>query len=175
MSDFVEIGVIGRPHGIKGELCVIYYAESPDLLHGSLFLRAGKEQPRAVTVQAVREHRNQLIIRIEGVADRSAAEVLRGQSLLVPVEAMPALDDEVYLYELMGFAIIDDVSGKLLGHLDHVMFHTDPEVWAIVAPDGKEFFLPAVPQFIADIDMQAESIRITPPEGLLDIYGITMQ
>jgi len=173
VSGFVEIGIIGRPHGVKGEIRVNYYADSLDLLRGALFLRAGKEPPRPVRIRTLRVHQGQPVISLDGVDDRSAAEVLRGQSLLVPESAMPPLeDDEAYLYELIGFSVLDDATGKCLGSLGYIMSHTAPETWAVITPEGREFYFPAVPRFIASIDMKARLIRIAPPAGLLELYGV---
>lgn len=60
--------------------------------------------------------------------------------------------------------------GQKLGVLDHVLFHGEQELWSILTPEGKDILLPAVPEFVADIDLDTEIIRITPPEGLLELY-----
>ena len=60
--------------------------------------------------------------------------------------------------------------GESSGVLDHVLFHGEQELWSILTPEGKEILLPAVPEFVADIDLDTGIIRITPPEGLLELY-----
>ena len=141
-ADLVEIGTLARPHGIRGEIRVNYYADSLELL-----------------------------IRFVEAPDRTAAEFLRGQTLLIPESALPELDeDEVYLHDMLGLSVVLDATGQKLGVLDHVLFHGEQEIWAILTPEGKEILLPAVPEFVADIDLDTEVIRITPPEGLLELY-----
>ena len=126
-ADLVEIGTLARPHGIRGEIRVNYYADS--------------------------------------------LELLRGQTLLIPESALPELDeDEVYLHDMLGLSVVLDATGQKLGVLDHVLFHGEQELWSILTPEGKEILLPAVPEFVADIDLDTEIIRITPPEGLLELY-----
>lgn len=96
---------------------------------------------------------------------------LRGQTLLIPESALPELDeDEVYLHDMLGLSVVLDATGQKLGVLDHVLFHGEQELWSILTPEGKEILLPAVPEFVADIDLDTEIIRITPPEGLLELY-----
>lgn len=103
--------------------------------------------------------------------DRTAAEFLRGQTLLIPESALPELDeDEVYLHDMLGLSVVLDATGQKLGVLDHVLFHGEQELWSILTPEGKDILLPAVPEFVADIDLDTEIIRITPPEGLLELY-----
>ena len=126
-ADLVEIGTLARPHGIRGEIRVNYYADS--------------------------------------------LELLRGQTLLIPESALPELDeDEVYLHDMLGLSVVLDATGQKLGVLDHVHFHGEQELWSILTQEGKEILLPAVPEFVADIDLDTEIIRITPPEGLLELY-----
>ena len=173
MASLVEIGVLTRPHGIRGELCVNYYAESLALLRGELFLQAGQCTPRKIRATQIRMHHGQPVIALEGVTDRSMAEQLRGQVLLVADTALPPLkEDEFYLHELLGFAVEDKKSATPLGTLTDVHFYGEQEVWEIHTPDNKEFLLPAVPEFINEIDTNAQLIRITAPKGLLEVYGI---
>ncbi len=170
--DLVEIGVLGRPHGILGEIRVQYYAESVDLLYsGQVYLKTGNYPPRKVVVASVRVHQCALLLRFEGVSDRAAAELLRGQILLVADAALPDVDeDEVYLHAMLGLSVLLDADGSYLGTLDQVLFHGEQELWSILTPDGREVLFPAVPEFVPDIDLETKRIRIAPPDGLLELY-----
>ncbi|MGJ3521584.1 ribosome maturation factor RimM [Nitratidesulfovibrio sp. D1] len=173
MSDdsFIEIGLVGRPHGLRGEVGVDFWADSPDLLRGALWLRPGRGAPRAMTVAAVRRHQGRPLVLFEGIADRSAAETLRGMRVLVPRDRLPELDeDEVYLHELLGLRVLLHDTGKALGTLDDVQMPGGQEVWSIRTADGKEVLLPAVDEFVASIDLDAREVRITPPPGLIELY-----
>ena len=122
-------------------------------------------------IDTVRMHQGTPLIRFVEAPDRTAAEFLRGQTLLIPESALPELDeDEVYLHDMLGLSVVLDATGQKLGVLDHVLFHGEQELWSILTPEGKEILLPAVPEFVADIDLDTEIIRITPPEGLLELY-----
>ena len=162
-ADLVEIGTLARPHGIRGEIRVNYYADSLELLRGDVvYLQAGNKPPRKMEIDTVRMHQGTPLIRFVEAPDRTAAEFLRGQTLLIPESALPELDeDEVYLHDMLGLSVVLDATGQKLGVLDHVLFHGE---------EGKEILLPAVPEFVADIDLDTEIIRITPPEGLLELY-----
>ena len=171
-ADPVEIGTLARPHGIRGEIRVNYYADSLELLRGDVvYLQAGNKPPRKMEIDTVRMHQGTPLIRFVEAPDRTAAEFLRGQTLLIPESALPELDeDEVYLHDMLGLSVVLDATGQKLGVLDHVLFHGEQELWSILTPEGKEILLPAVPEFVADIDLDTEIIRITPPEGLLELY-----
>lgn len=183
MDELISLGRLARAHGIKGEIRVEYDAESPELLQLPLFLRAGNTAPRPVTVEGFRFWKDQLIVRLEGVNDRSAAEMMRGYELLIREADLPEPDpDEPYLRDIIGLDIVLNSNGQHLGVLEDVFFPADQEIWVIRAdtsPDagdgvgGHEIFFPAVPEFVTDIDLDAGIIRIAPPLGLLEIYEPT--
>ena len=166
-ADLVEIGTLARPHGIRGEIRVNYYADSLELLRGDVvYLQAGNKPPRKMEIDTVRMHQGTPLIRFVEAPDRTAAEFLRGQTLLIPESALPELDeDEVYLHDMLGLSVVLDATGQKLGVLDHVLFHGEQELWSILTPEGKEILLPAVPEFVADIDLDTEIIRITLLKG----------
>lgn len=171
-DNLIEVGVLTRPHGIRGEIRINYYAESLDLLlYGKVYLQAGNREPRRVEVESVRLHGGMPLVRFAEAPDRTSVEVLRGQTLLVEETSLPEPDeDEVYLHEMLGLDVLLDTDGSRLGTLDHVLFHGEQEIWSIVTPEGREVLLPAVPEFVTSIDLDAGSIRIVPPEGLLELY-----
>ena len=92
-ADLVEIGTLARPHGIRGEIRVNYYADSLELLRGDVvYLQAGNKPPRKMEIDTVRMHQGMPLIRFVEAPDRTAAEFLRGQTLLIPESALPELD-----------------------------------------------------------------------------------
>ncbi|MBO4312022.1 MAG: 16S rRNA processing protein RimM [Desulfovibrionaceae bacterium] len=171
MPQLVEIGVLGRPHGIRGEIRVQYYAGSFDLLNGAVFLRAGSGPARPASIAGRRMHQGQPVIALEGVTDRTAAESLRGQALLIAEDRLPPAEgNEHYLHAIIGFSVKEKKSGAMLGVLDHVLFYGGQETWAILAENGSEILLPAIPDFVDAIDEASRLILVSPPEGLVELY-----
>lgn len=172
-SSLVVLGRLIKPHGIKGEIRVDYYAESPELLDCPLMLRAGRFAPRPVRIREWHLWKDQLILSIEGCGDRSAAERFRGQELLIDESFLPeAEDDEPYLRDLIGLQACLE-SGEPVGEIEDIDVPAGQEIWTIRAPEsagGHEILLPAVPEFVLDIDLEAGKAVIAPPEGLLDLY-----
>lgn len=172
-SSLVVLGRLTKPHGVKGDIRVDYYADSAELLDKPLMLRAGRFAPRPIRVRDWHLWKDQLILGIEGCNDRSAAEQLRGQELLIDASFLPAPEeDEPYLRDLIGLSVrLKD--GTLVGELEDVDFPAGQEMWSIRAPKedgGHEILFPAVPEFVLDIDLSAQTATIAPPEGLLDLY-----
>lgn len=172
-SSLVVLGRLAKPHGVKGDIRVDYYADSADLLDKPLMLRAGRFAPRPIRVRDWHLWKDQLILGIEGCNDRSAAEQLRGQELLIDASFLPEPEeDEPYLRDLIGLSVrLED--GTIVGELEDVDFPAGQEMWVIRAPEesgGYEILFPAVPEFVRDIDLSAGMATIAPPEGLLDLY-----
>ena len=172
-SSLVVLGRLAKPHGVKGDIRVDYYADSADLLDKPLMLRAGSFAPRPIRVRDWHLWKDQLILGIEGCNDRSAAEQLRGQELLIDASFLPEPEeDEPYLRDLIGLSVrLED--GTIVGELEDVDFPAGQEMWVIRAPEesgGYEILFPAVPEFVRDIDLSAGTATIAPPEGLLDLY-----
>ena len=167
---FVELGSVARPHGIRGELAVDWFADAPPGAFKRLWLCRRGSEPRPLAVLGTRLHKGRPLLLLEGVTTRDEAEALRGALLCVPRPELPEpAEDEAYLADLMGADVLLP-DGSRLGRLDHVEMPAGQEVWAIRTDDGREILFPARPDFIRSFDLKARQVRIDPPEGLLDVY-----
>ncbi|MCJ2166148.1 16S rRNA processing protein RimM [Pseudodesulfovibrio sp. S3] len=171
-SGFIPVGGVVKPHGIRGELCIKSYADSPSLFGAvdPLYLRDGDKPPRPVSATAWREHKGLVLLTLKGVTDRDQAEALRGLEVLIREEDLPELEgDEHYFYQMIGCRVVlpDQTEvGELKGYYET----GEQDTWVIVNSEGAEILLPAVPEFVLDVDLDTETIVIEPPEGLLDLY-----
>lgn len=171
-KEFVLVGKVVKPHGIRGEFCIKSFADSPFLFDEvkRIFLREGKRRPQPVTVQSWREHKGMVLLAVNQVADRNRSEALRGAEVLVRAADLPDIgDDEFYLYQVEGFAVaLED--GTAVGTLTGFIEAPGHDVWVITTAGNKEVLLPAVEEFLVDVDMEGDTIVIDPPEGLIDLY-----
>ena len=167
---FIHMGTLTRAHGLKGELGVAWYADSA-LRSMRLYLQVGAEMPRPAHIMAVRMHKGRPLALIEGVRDRTEAEKLRGAKLLLPEGELPVTaEDEPYLYQLPGLAVVLHENGSLIGHIDRVEFPGGREVWVIHTAEGREVLFPAVESFVLSVNLEKGRVVIDPPPGLLEIY-----
>ena len=113
-SDMIILGEIVRPHGVRGEVKLRSFTEDPCAIaaYGALVTDRGE----SVTLKNVRAAHDHVIARIEGVADRDAAERLKGRQLKASRAALPELDDEdeAYAADLVGLDVADQ-TGRRLG------------------------------------------------------------
>lgn len=167
-ENYVLLGKFTRPHSIKGEIRLDYYADSPKLLDQALFLKSGSAPLRPIRLESWRIWNGQPIVRLPGVADRNAAELLRGQELYLARADLPRLtEDEAYISDLIGLPVFAE--NRQLGNLEQVSFPGGQELWHIYTPQGDEILVPAVPGFVQSIDLD-RGITISPPPGLLELY-----
>jgi 16S rRNA processing protein RimM len=171
-TGLILVGDVVRPHGIRGEICIKSHADSPSLFGRvpAIHLREGARQPKPYAVRSWREHKGMVLLTLDGVNDRDMAEALRGREVLVREADLPELDEgEHYLYQLMGCRVVLE-DGTVVGVLDQFFETAEQDTWVIVNEAGTEILLPAVPEFVLDVDLDDGVIVIDPPEGLLDLY-----
>jgi len=113
--------------------------------------------------------KNLIILEFDGMEDRNQAESLRGQDLFVPrSEVHPLPEGYYYDFDLYGLDVVDP-AGTLLGRLVDVD-HNSPanDLYVVETAPGTRYLVPAVKQFVKEIDLAAGRIVIAPIPGLLE-------
>jgi 16S rRNA processing protein RimM len=156
----LEAGRVGRAHGLDGSFYVT--GARPRLLaQGGEVTVAGRT--RRILRRAGVERRP--IVRLEGVEDRTAAEVLRGQPLTVAsTQAPPLGDGEWWAQELEGCAVLD--GERLLGTVSALLELPSCEVLEVRRGDGRELLVPMVRDAVRNVDVAAGRIDVS-----LDFLG----
>jgi 16S rRNA processing protein RimM len=169
------VGHVSKPHGIRGELAVWVLTDQPEdvFVPGQRVLlgtESGEvdEGARELQVEAARPYKKGVLIRLEGVADRTAAEALVGRYLLVPAEERGEPEaGEVYYHQLLGLAV-ETVEGEVVGRVREV-FETAPAHLLEVKGAGKVHLIPFTREIVRSVDVDGGRMVIEPPEGLLDL------
>ncbi len=157
----ILLGVVGRPHGVRGLLHVHSYTADPaDLAaYGALVDDAGRRWTVAWRGEGVAELRD---ASGKGVADRTAAEKLVNTRLYIERECLPEPeDDEFYLADLVGLEAVA-ADGSALGRVDAVHDYgagTSLEIGALLVP----FTRACVPT----VDIAAGRLTVVPPEEVV--------
>ncbi|QBI55671.1 ribosome maturation factor RimM [Streptomonospora litoralis] len=164
------VGRIGRAHGIRGDVAVDVRTDDP----GSRFapgvlLQTDPGTAGPLTVASVRRHSGRLLVRFEGVRDRTAAEELRGTTLLVDSADVPPLadPDEFHDHELIGLQA-ETADGSAVGTVADVL-HNAQDVLVITGGAGTEILVPFVRDLVPEVDTAAGRLVIDPPPGLLEL------
>jgi 16S rRNA processing protein RimM len=168
------VGRIAKAHGVTGELVVDVRTDDPDkrFRQGQTLLgRAGRGGgERTFVIVAVREHSGRLLVRLEGVTDRDAAEALRGTLFLVESDDLPPITepDEYYDHQLEGLAV-RTVDGAAVGTIAEVLHTAAGELLSVKTPEGREILVPFVTAIVPRVSLADSVVEIDPPDGLLAI------
>jgi 16S rRNA processing protein RimM len=171
LPETVAVGRVLKAHGVQGEVMVEAISDVPGRLDAgsSLLLVREGEPARAVQVAASRPHKGGALIRFAGIADRDAAEELRGAWLEVPRSQVPeAPEGTYYHYELLGCRCVDcGEGGKDLGEVVEVV--EDGGGLLLIVSDGERRIpVPFVQAFLRRVDVAAGRIELDLPPGLLE-------
>jgi 16S rRNA processing protein RimM len=170
--DVIAVALVRRAHGLDGELLVQLLTGDPETVfeEGRVFLVMGGAggAPERLTLEASRRHRGGLLLAFREIADRAAAERLRGLDLAVPVDELRELaKDEFFLHDLVGYVVVR-ADGSAIGAVATV-YETGGQMLLGVAEDGREVLVPFGRQVVMDVDRDARRIVIDPPPGLLEV------
>lgn len=144
----VTLAGIAGAHGIGGEVRLKLFAESLASLERYKSFEAGG---RILTLTRLRPDKIGAVAKFAEVADRTAAEALRGVALTVPRDALPALDDgEFYVSDLIGLSAVD-TAGAPLGVVVAVENFGAGDILEIARPDGKTFMVPFTPVAVPEV------------------------
>ncbi len=178
-NSFVFIGKLTRPHGIHGEICAQYFAESFDYLKkNQILLKAGKLDPQPCEVKSFKEQGNILILKIQGINTRTEAERYRNYDIVIDEKLLSQEDKDTinndeddgeapYLHHLIGATAF--YHSQHLGKIEEIAFPAGQEIW-FIRNGTTEILYPAVSQFIDHYDLKNNAVYLNPPEGLLEIY-----
>lgn len=152
--DWLVAGRVGRPHGLDGSFHVT--GTRPGLLSAEHPVRVGDRETR---VDRVAGTADRPILRLALAGDREAATELRGQDLLVPRAAAPALeDDEWYAADLEGLAVVD--GGAPVGRVTALMALPSCEALRVDRGDGRELLVPLVADAVRAVDLDAGTVDV---------------
>ena len=168
------LGRVYRAHGLSGEVKAIPETDDPTQFESASALYMGQtpDTARRVNVQGVRyQHARKgllVLLKLETVDSREAAEALRGALLYVPAEAPDDLArDEFFWPDLTGFAVMEE-NGDRIGTVEDVVAFPGQEMLVIARKERPSAMVPAVPAFVAAVDPEAKRMTLRTIEGLLD-------
>lgn len=168
-GQYLAIGRIVAPHGIKGEVKVEVMTDFPERFRqgARALLSSTPEGADARPVQMVlcRRHHERMLVKLDVTPDRNAAELVRDHYLLIPEEeAMPLGEHENYAHDLIGLRV-ETEAGEFVGHVTEILFTAANDVYILRGPDG-EVLIPATREVVLNVDLAQRRMIVALPEGL---------
>lgn len=171
------IGRIAKAHGVTGEVVVDVRTDDPEARFAAGSVLRGRKPrggpERSFVIDTVREHGGRLLVRLNGIGDRNAADELRGTLFLVESGDLPPIEDpdEFYDHQLEGLAV-RTVAGEAVGTVTEVLHTAAGELLSIKTPEGTELLVPFVSAIVTAVSLAEGTLDIDPPEGLLNLEDL---
>jgi 16S rRNA processing protein RimM len=148
----VLLGRIAGTHGIRGEVVIRAFTERPEDIAGYGPLSDGGS--RTFQIEAARATAKGVVARLRGVADRNAAEALKGTELFVDRHRLPAVEDGAFYHaDLIGLAIVDP-DGRPLGEIVAVHNYGAGDLLEVrLAESGRTEFVAFTEAFVPEVDV----------------------
>lgn len=165
----LQVGRIGRAHGILGEATIEVRTDEPDKRF-AIGAQVDTDTHGRLTIRSGRVHNGILLLAFEGVGDRNAIEALRDTILYSDVDINEVSDnsDDYHVQQLIGStAFLED--GSDFGTVIDVLNLPGQDVLVISAATG-EVLIPFVHQLVPEVDIQARKLIVIPPtiSGVVD-------
>jgi 16S rRNA processing protein RimM len=171
-EDLLLIGKVLRPHGLKGLLRIISYAESREtfLKAGEVFLGGGSGMPVKYGIVSITPSKNFFLMHLEGLDSLEQAETYRGENIYLEKGVLTRGDDEYYWYELIGLPVFLD-TGVCVGIIRRILPGPGHDTY-VVQRGVKEILIPAVHEVVKEVDFRKGKVTVTEMEGLLDLNEV---
>lgn len=163
MEKYLKGGKIVTTHGIRGELKVQAWTDSPEIFCGlkRVYLQDGAK----FDVSNAREHKGMVILKLVGVDTVEAAQKMVGTVLNIDRNEIPLEEGSYFIQDIIGLEAIDADSRKAYGRVSDVTSTGANDVFHIT--DGKKTFLiPNIKSMVIKINVEGGYIEIRPIEGL---------
>lgn len=161
-NEIVVLGRLADPYGIRGWVRLHPFGDDPlAWAKMPVWWIAREDEPwRECKLKGLKAHGDGLVVLLEGVADRTAAEKMKGVLVGAPRHALPSTDeDEFYWADLIGLEVVN-VAGERLGKVAGLIETGANDVLRVVADDATERLLPFVDAVVLSVDKEAGQIRV---------------
>lgn len=165
----IDLGYVAAAHGVAGWLRLKLFNPQGRTLHstGEVELACGDAR-LTFPLERVRPHRGFALVKLGGVNRMEEAQRLVGFRLSVPRDTLaPPGPSEYYYQEVVGFEV-RDANGEHIGTVTGVWPRQDGDL-LVVAGSGKEHLIPAVKEFVRQVDMVGGTVTVDAPDGLLEL------
>jgi 16S rRNA processing protein RimM len=174
----VVVGLIGKAHGVRGEVSVELRTDEPDrrFVDGAVLgtrtprgdAPSGPDRPAVLTVGSSRWHQSRLLVTFAEAGDRTAAEALRGLTLVADVDdaETPTDPDEFYDHQLVGCEVVTS-DGRRVGEVAGVIHGGGQDLLSVRSADGDEALVPFVSALVPVVDLSARRVEVVDRPGLL--------
>jgi 16S rRNA processing protein RimM len=165
--EFLAVGKLRKPHGLRGEMLMIVWTDFPERLQPGVKVFVG-ESHQPVHIKSLRARHQDSLIAFDEFDQRETVGQLRNQVIFVRTADLPPLpEDEIYLHQLLGLQVIRDEDDALLGTVAEILETGANNVLVIYREGKADILLPDIDSVVLNIDLEIGEIRVHLLPGLL--------
>lgn len=166
-KQFLETGKIVGTHGIKGEVRIDPWCDSPEFLCCFKKLYLDDMGKNFIEIKA-RPHKNITLAKIKGVENIEEAEKFRGKVVYINRDDIVLEEGVNFVQDLIGLEIRDAESDAVYGKLTDVIYTGANDVYEVTDDSGKKYLMPVIDEIIEETNIDEGYVFIHPMKGLFD-------
>ena len=166
MQNYLPACKIVSTHGVRGEMKALPLCDGAAFLAKFKRLFTSADGAGETRVLGVRAQGNVILLRLDGVTDMDAARALVGRTYYLAKADAKLPRGRYFIDDLLGCDVVDADTDRVYGQLTNVDRPAAQDIYTVTDGAGEEHMLPAVPEFVKKIDIDARKIFVTPIEGM---------
>ncbi len=168
--DLLEVGKIINTHGLKGEVKVVTWTDTPDVFEdlSTVYINQ-KNEYTPLTVGAIKYQKNNLIVKFKELSDINEAEALKNHILCAERSELGELEEGVYyIADLIGITVKKE-NGEVLGTIKEVLQTGANDIYVVKRENKKDLLIPVLPSVVLSVDIAEKAAVVRLLEGLEDL------
>lgn len=169
-TNLLEVGKIINTHGLRGEVKVAPWTDSPEVFENLKVVGTEKNgEEMSLTISGIKYQKNNLIIKFRELQDISQAESLKNCILYAERGALGELPEGVYyIADLIGMTVKKE-NGELVGKIKDVMQTGANDIYVAERENAKDLLIPVIDDVVLNVDAEIGEVTVRLMEGLEDL------
>ncbi len=167
-KDYLELGQIVSTHGVKGEVRINPWCDSPSFAKKFKTVYFDDKGNKSVKVQSCRAHGNVILMKLEGIDSIEDALSHKNRIVYIKRDDAHLSNDVWFIEELIGCTVIDIDTGKNYGNIVEISQTGANDVWHISDDNNVEYLIPAIKDVVLEVNVSENYVKIRPLRGIFD-------
>ncbi|MBR3768477.1 MAG: 16S rRNA processing protein RimM [Clostridia bacterium] len=168
LKDYLELGQIVGTHGIKGEIRINPWCDSPDFAKKFKTVYFDSKGLKSCKIISCRAHGNLILMKLDGIDTIESAQTLRNKVIYIKRADARLPDGTWFIEELIGCEVYDAETQELYGKISDVSETGANDVWHITDENGNEYLIPSIKEVVIEVNVADNKVLIKPLKGIFD-------
>ena len=167
--DLLEVGKIVNTHGLRGEVKIVPWTDSPDIFEKIEYVYVGNESGERLDINGIKYQKNNLIVKFAQINDIDAAQKYKNKIICAQREMLGELPEGTYyIADLIGLNVVTD-DGREIGVISDVFNAGSSDIYEVKREGMKNLLLPVIDDVVLKIDLDEKKVTVRMIDGLEDL------